>query len=98
MSILTYIKKLGIGQKIRMIVLASSGAALFLFTAIFVTQDIVATRALMLNEINALADSLSTQSTAAVVFNDAKSAEEILATLRYEGRTVSACIFTADGN
>ena len=98
MAILTYIKKLGIGQKIRMIVLMSSGVALFLFTTIFVTHDIVATRARMLNEINALADSLSTQSTAAAMFGDAKSAEEILATLRYETRTVNACIFGADGN
>ncbi len=93
-----YIRKLGINQKIRLIVLLSSGMALLLFTAIFVAHDIFSSRTRMINEIDALADSLGTQSSAAAAFSDANSANEILHTLAYEPRTVNACLYDAKGD
>ncbi|HTK85743.1 MAG TPA: histidine kinase dimerization/phospho-acceptor domain-containing protein, partial [Patescibacteria group bacterium] len=59
------------------------------------THDIISLRGRMISEIGALADSLSAQSSAAAMFSDTGSANEILRTLVFEPRTVNACLYDA---
>ncbi|TAL27108.1 MAG: response regulator [Alphaproteobacteria bacterium] len=91
------IRKLNLKQKLRLIIMISSGVALLTFIAIFVGYDYAAFRAHIFRETEILADNISRQSDAAVMFDDAKAAGELLETLTRGSRTVNACIFTADG-
>ncbi len=69
--------------------LTACGALLF-FQSVTLRQDIV-------RDLSALSDIISTQSTAAVAFNDQQAAGEILKALKVKPEIVSAIIMTPDG-
>ena len=75
----------------------SSGVALLTFITIFVGYDFISFRAGILAEADTLADNISLQSNAAVMFDDTHAADEILQTLNNGSRTINACIYSENG-
>ena len=92
-----FIKKLDIKQKLRLIMMLSSGVALLTFITIFVGYDFISFRAGIYAETAILADNISRQSNAAVMFEDALATDEILLTLNKGSRTINACIYGEKG-
>ena len=92
-----YVRKLNLKQKLRLIIVISSGLALVTFITIFVGYDYASFRAQIHGDTAILADNIASQSDAAVLFADAKAAGDILQTLTKDSRTINACIYTGDG-
>ena len=78
------------------VVLAGSIALAILTTAILVV-DGISSRSLLQNRLSALADVVGQNSTAALSFDDAPAAVEVLEALRAEQRVVAACLYRASG-
>jgi two-component system, sensor histidine kinase and response regulator len=87
-----------IRHKLQGIVMLTSGVALLVASAAFTLYD----RSTFLNakaqDLNASAEMVGSNSTAALSFADVKSAREILAALRAKQNVVNACIYDKDGN
>ncbi len=90
--------KFTLKQKITALILAVSCIVLFLSSSIFVGSQIITYKRLTVGELNAIADIIASNVTAAVVFDDAASAEETLAALRAKPGIVSARIYRVDGS
>ncbi len=86
-----------IRRKQMLIIMLTSGVALLLACAGFVTFDVVTYRDAMTRRLTTLAEILGNNSTGALDFNDRTVAEEVLAALRAEPDIVAACIYTKDG-
>ena len=85
-----------IRQKLILISLLASGAALLLACAGFVVSELVAYREATLRKLSAVAGVIAANSSAALSFEDPKSAEATLSALRAEKQVVGACIYSAD--
>ena len=83
----------GIRYKLKLIVMASTGAALLLACLAFVINDLFSYRAVMLKDLTTRAQIIGNNSTAALSFGDAKPVEEILAALSADAHLVAACVF-----
>ena len=94
---MTFLGKLNLQQKLRLIIMFSSGVALVTFITVFIGYDYASFRARIFDETAILADHIAGQSDAAVMFADAKAADDILQTLNRDSRTINACIYNADG-
>jgi PAS domain S-box-containing protein len=86
-----------IAQKLTLIVLLTSGAALVVTCAVFMAYEWATARAAMERDINTLADFLGANTTAALAFHDAKAASETLSTLRAQRPITSAALYGNDG-
>jgi two-component system, sensor histidine kinase and response regulator len=88
---------LSIRHKLQGIVMLTSGVALLVASAAFTLYD----RSTFLNaksqDLNASAEMVGSNSTAALSFADVKSAREILAALQAKQNVVNACIYDKDG-
>jgi signal transduction histidine kinase len=76
---------------------AASCVVLFLSSSIFVGSQIVTYKRITVSELNAVADIIANSVTAAVVFDDQRSAEEMLNALRAKPAIRSARIYLDDG-
>ncbi|MGH8058532.1 MAG: CHASE sensor domain-containing protein, partial [Candidatus Entotheonellia bacterium] len=90
-------RDVSIKRKLTTIIMLTSGAALLLACAAFVTYDLIIFRQSMTRNLTVLADIIGANSTAALSFHDQTSAEETLAALSAEQHIVAASIFTKDG-
>ncbi|MBI5471695.1 MAG: PAS domain S-box protein [Ignavibacteriae bacterium] len=90
-------RDMSIRRKLMMINMTTSCVALLLAAAAFTWYEFQAFRGSASYNLLSLADIIGSNSTAAIPFNDQRSAEETLSALRAEGHAVSACIYTADG-
>jgi len=88
---------ISINKKLTLIIMSTTCIALLLAAAAIVVGDFVKARSKMVDDISTLAEVLGTNSTAALSFNDEKTAEETLATLKIKPHVVSAMIFDAAG-
>lgn len=86
-----------IKQKLVIIIMATTTAALLLAGFGIVLTDSVLFRGYLRRDLSALARIIADNSTAALAFNDPKSAAETLGTLRARTHVVDACIYRADG-
>jgi signal transduction histidine kinase len=86
-----------IKRKLSLIIMSTTGVALTLVCAAFVTYEVITFRDGMVRELSTLADIIGANSTAALVFNDPRAAEETLAALNAERHIVCAYIFAKDG-
>ncbi len=84
-------------QKIMALILTASCIVLLLSSAIFVGSQVLAYKRLTVGELNAVADIIASNVTAAVVFDDPRSAQEMLAALRAKPGIVAARIYRDDG-
>lgn len=86
-----------IKQKLMIIILSTTAAALFLSGIGVVTFDTIVFRESLKRDLVALAQIIGDNSTAALAFNDPQSAAETLGALRARSHLVTACIYRLDG-
>jgi diguanylate cyclase (GGDEF)-like protein len=87
-----------IRQKLVVISLLSSGAALLLACAAFVAYELGAYREATLHKLESVAGVIGANSAAALSFDDPRSATTTLSALRAEKMVVAACIYGSDGH
>lgn len=86
-----------IRQKLRIIVMGTTMAALVLAGAGILVLDSVLFRDYLSRDVSAMASIVVDDSSAALAFNDPAAAAEILNALRARPHIVSACIYRTDG-
>ena len=90
-------RDLPIKHKLNAIILATCGMVLLLMAIFSIIYATYAYRREIVHNVSTLAEVISTNSTAALVFQDPETAGEILAALRAEPYIKAACIFTNNG-
>src|SRR6266446_5696041 len=91
------IRDLSIKQKLNTIVMLTTGTALFLGFVAFVAYDIMTSRQNIARNLSMMAEIVANNSTAALTFNDPKSAEEALAVFKANPHVQKAAIYDAHG-
>jgi signal transduction histidine kinase len=94
---MTPFRDLPIKRKLTHIMTVTSGATLVLACVAFVTYELVMFRRTMVRDLATSAAIIGSNSTAALVFNDQRSAEETLAALRAQDHIIDAAIYSKDG-
>jgi len=84
-------------QKLTALILAASCAVLLLSSAIFIGSQVITYQRLTIGELSAMADVISSNVTAAVLFDDPDSAEETLGALRAKPGIMLARVYRRDG-
>jgi PAS domain S-box-containing protein len=92
-----WLYKSSIRRKLRLIIFATSSAALLLACAVFVTFDLLSSRRQIERDLATLAEITGSNCTAALTFNDPKAAREVLLTLSAKRQIRSACIYDREG-
>jgi signal transduction histidine kinase/ActR/RegA family two-component response regulator len=92
-----HFRDISIKRKLTFIIMLTSIVTLLLAAAAFVTYDLITLRDAMVDDVSMLTQIIAANSTADLVFNDQKSAEENLATLRANPHVESSCIYTKEG-
>jgi signal transduction histidine kinase len=90
-------RDLPIRRKLTVIIMATSSAALFLACAAFVLHDLVNFRRQLVADLSTLARIVGSNSTGAILFNDAARAGETLGALAAEKHVMWACIYDQRG-
>ncbi len=90
-------RDLSIKHKLQVIILGTAGIALILSCLAFFLSDLYVQRRRMEGELAMLAEVIGFNSAAALTFNDASAAQEILEGLKAQPHIVAACIYTKDG-
>jgi len=91
------LQNFSIKRKQMLIIMATSSLALLLACAAFVAFDAVTFRKHLVSKVSSLADVVGRTVTAAIDFNDPRTAEELLGALRAEPNVVAACVYDTDG-
>jgi signal transduction histidine kinase len=94
---MTKFRNLRIEQKLMVIVMLTSSAALVLAGFAIVISNSMLFREYLKRDLSALARIIADNSTAALAFDDPRSAAETLGALRAKPHVVSACIYRANG-
>jgi signal transduction histidine kinase/CheY-like chemotaxis protein len=89
-------RALSIRSKLTFIIMTVSGLALLLACAAFIRYDLYAFRLAKVNDVTTLAEIIGSNSTAALSFQDADTAKEILGGLSAKKQISAACIYTDD--
>lgn len=92
-----FYQNLSIRRKIQVIVMLTVGAALMAASLAFLSHAVMEFRREMTDQLGILARIVGSNSTAALSFNDAPAAEELLKGLRANPHIISAAIYNADG-
>ena len=90
-------RNISIRNKITVITLVTCVIALLSLLISFTILEFSISRTALVEQVATLAEVLGTNSTAALTFNDSKSAEATLSALNAESEIVSAAIYTRDG-
>ena len=85
-------------QKLTVIAMLTSGIAVLLSSAIFLTYDLLAFRELMSQDLITQAEIIGFNSTAALTFEDRRAAAATLAAFAAKDEVQSAAIYTASGD
>ena len=88
---------ISIKHKLTAMNLLTCCAALVVASVIFVTSEVINYKNMIIQELATIADITGNNSTAAIIFNDQRSAKEILGSLRATPNIVSAQISRKDG-
>ncbi|MBV8881878.1 MAG: response regulator [Planctomycetaceae bacterium] len=90
-------RNLPIRQKLKAVILVTSGSAIVLACLSFFVYDSISFKAATVRRLETLGELVANQSTASVSFNDSKSATEILGALSAEGHIDCAVIYDQKG-
>ena len=90
-------KDVSIRQKLQTIVMATSAAALLVASAVFTLFDRSTFLHAKTQDLSVTASMIGSNSTAALSFDDAQSADEILSALQAKQNVIHACIYGNDG-
>ncbi|PYJ95681.1 MAG: hybrid sensor histidine kinase/response regulator [Verrucomicrobia bacterium] len=88
---------LPIKRKLTWIIMLASVVALFLACAAFVSYEVLAQRRTMVRTLFSLADVIGANAYSSLLFNDQKTAGEILSSLNTDPHVVGACIYDKNG-
>ncbi len=88
---------LSIRRKLTLLIMLTSVVVLLFASAAFLVNDLITFRNSMVDDLEALAKVIGTNSSAALVFNDPKAAEETLSALSAKPHVAMAAIYNADG-
>jgi signal transduction histidine kinase/DNA-binding response OmpR family regulator len=91
------VRDISIGRKITLITVAVSAAALLLACVPMAIFDVVASRRALARDMASMADIIGGNSSAALLFKDAKAAEEVLATLKAKPNIMAAAVYSLQG-
>src|ERR1700728_112686 len=94
---MTKFRNLRIEQKLMVIIMLTSSAALVLAGFGIVISNSMLFREYLKRDLSALARIIADNSTAALAFDDPVSAAETLGALRAKPHVVNACIYRANG-
>jgi two-component sensor histidine kinase/HAMP domain-containing protein len=87
-------KNLSIKRKLTVINQLTTAIALLVAVTAFIVYESLTFRSTLLRELAINAEIIANNSTAALTFDERKTAEEILSALRAEKHVISACIYT----
>jgi two-component system sensor histidine kinase/response regulator len=87
-----------IRRKITELVLITCAVGVLVACCVFAIYDIVSSRAALARDLTTVAQITGSNSTAALSFDDAESASEILSSLSSKPHIVEACIYRRDGS
>src|SRR6266436_6767449 len=90
-------RDLSFRQKLALVTTLTSTLALILACAAFIAYEFISIRSTMVRDLSTSAEMLARNCTAAVAFNDARSAEEILSALSANPNVVAAFIYNPRG-
>ncbi|MGA2593861.1 MAG: response regulator [Bryobacteraceae bacterium] len=90
-------RDVSIKRKLIGIIMLTSTVALLLACSTFLAYELITYRETATRRLSTVAQIIAENSTAALAFDDRRSAGETLAALRADLRMVSACIYTKDG-
>jgi signal transduction histidine kinase/CheY-like chemotaxis protein len=90
-------RDVSIKRKLIGIIMLTSTVALLLACSTFLGYELITYRETVTRRLSTVAQIIAENSTAALAFDDRRSAGETLAALRADPRMVSACIYTKDG-
>src|ERR1700690_1588986 len=90
-------RDVSIKRKLIGIIMLTSTVVLGLACSTFLAYEFFTYRATVTHQLTILARIVAESSTAALAFDDRRSANETLAALRAEPQLASACIYTKDG-
>ena len=90
-------KDLSINTKLTLLVLLAGSVALLMSCVAFVTNDVRMIRSSMVKQMSTLTEVLGSNSTAALNFDDANTAAELLLSLKQQPAVEVACIYNANG-
>lgn len=94
---MSFLTNISIAQKLRRIILLISGIALVTASFAYVAIEVFSFRKSMTEHLSVLADVIGINSTAALSFDDPKTAQKLLNSLRTEAAITGATIFQANG-
>src|SRR5882724_6963069 len=86
-----------IQRKQTVIIMLTTTVALLLACAAFATYEVISFRTTMLRDLGTMGQIIGDNCASAIDFNDAKSAEETLASLKDEPNIAGACVYSKDG-
>ena len=87
----------GIATKLRGMILIATGIALLMASTAYISINVLAYRQGLLEHIRTVADLVGTNSSAALAFDDANTADRLLESLQAEGSITEAEIYRPDG-
>jgi two-component system sensor histidine kinase/response regulator len=90
-------RRLSIQRKLQITTLVTVAVALILCCAAFAVYDVLVFRNSLVRDLQALAEIVGSNSTAALSFGDQNAADELLSALRAKPHIETAIIFSADG-
>jgi signal transduction histidine kinase len=90
-------KDVSIKRKLTHSIMLTSAAVLVLACAGFMAFDVMTFRATLLSNLSVLAETIGSNSTAALAFQDRQSADETLAALSAAQHIVGACLYDTSG-
>ncbi|MDJ0832297.1 MAG: EAL domain-containing protein [Gammaproteobacteria bacterium] len=88
----------GIAYKLRSIMMIISGVALLVASLVYISQEYLGYREALLQRIQVLSQVISTNSTAALTFDDAGTATKVMSSLQVEETITGAVMLKPDGS
>jgi signal transduction histidine kinase/CheY-like chemotaxis protein len=96
MKMPSYYRDLSIRNKLRLIILITVSLALLLASGAVLAYDQMAARSEMRSDLEALAEMVGSNSTAALTFHDQQAAEDVLSSLQAKRHIVTASLYSAN--
>ena len=90
-------RALSIEQKLTLVVVATTAAALFLASSVLITRHALTTESQLVEDLDTLAQIVGNNSKAALSFGDAQDAAEVLDALKDKPNLLAACLYTTTG-
>ena len=93
---MSFFRDLSIKHKMMVISMLTTGTALLIACTALVTLDVLFYRRAVAQTITALADVIGANCTAALAFEDAHAAHDVMMALKADPRIVGACLYSRD--